>query len=359
MLTTFGKETGKGAGMKTKAIITVLLIIAAIAGTVIWQNKKQKAVENQRLHEAEQREQEQKAPGISGNDLPLNEANKRPLAVMIENHPDSRPQAGLSDADIVYETLAEGGITRFLAIFQSKDPSRLGPVRSVRPYYALLADQWSPLLAHSGGSQTALQQLSIGYYRHIIDGDEMLNGEYYSRDSSKFAPHNLFTSGEKLRKMLADRGAGKWTSPNLFTYKIIPTSELKTTITEITIPFSTASFVAGYKFDPNTATYSRSIAGKPAMDSNNGQRISAKNVIVQFASASLIPDDPKLALDFKLDRSGKAYLFTGGVLVPGNWKYENGKTVFTDNSGKPLELQPGQTWIEIVPANIQNNVTWK
>jgi hypothetical protein len=64
-------------------------------------------------------------------------------------------------------------------------------------------------------------------------------------------------------------------------------------------------------------------------------------------------------MDFKLDRTGKAYLFTGGILVPGTWKYQNEKTVFADNAGNPMPLQPGQTWIEIVPANIQNNVTWK
>lgn len=345
--------------MKAK-IITPLLIIALIAGVMVWQKHKQAETAK---HDAETAarliEQAPKLPGINGIELTESLATRRPIAAIIENHPDSRPQSGLSEADILYETLAEGGITRFLALYQSKDPKEIGPIRSTRPYFNFLANQWSPLFAHAGGSQTALQQLRIGYYRGISDADEMLNGNYYYRESSKFPPHNLFSSSEKLRQLIEDRKLDNWEQVSIFQYRNIPTHELATSVTEVTIPFSTASYIVKYTFDPETNSYYRTNGGKAAIDKNNNAPIVANNIIVQFTEGSLIPDDPTLAMQYRLDRSGKGYLFLGGKVTAISWKNVNGNINYLDNAGNPLMIQPGPIYIAIVPSYMQNNVTWK
>lgn len=342
--------------MNKKIISIIVLIVVALAGIIFWQRQRGTTEQEQTQN---QTQSEPMAMGITGLEIPKRLADLRPVGIMIENHPDSRPQYGLSDADIVYEILAEGGITRHLALFQSKDPKSIGPVRSTRPYFNFLANQWSAVLAHSGGSDTALKELSIGFYRNLDDADEMLNGKYYSRDPKKFAPHNLFTSIEQLRKLADDRKITEWEFEPMFNYKAIPTQELKPTITEVTIPFSTASYLTKFQFDPTTNSYKRFLAGKPAVDQNNGLTIQPKNVLVQFAAGNVIPGDPKLAMEFRLDRSGKGFLFTGGTVAAITWKYQNGRLVYLDNTGNPLTIQPGPTWISILPTDQQNNVSWQ
>ncbi len=347
--------------MKFKIIIPIVMVLILIVGLAKWHNNRirQKAVLTKLEEVAKKQEPEKYMPGINGAGIPERLATKRPIAVMIENHPASRPQSGLSEADIVYETLAEGGITRFMALFQSKDPIEIGPVRSTRPYFNLLADQWAPVLAHSGGSPTALQQLRIGFYRNIADADEALNGKYFTRAMDRFAPHNLFTTGEKLRELVSDREETEWTSPSLLNFFATPTSELKLTTTEITIPFSTASYMVKWKYAPNTNSYSRLQNNTQAIDKNSKQPISTNNVLIQFTESALIPGDATGALQFKLDRSGKIYLFKSGVIVQGTWKHEQNKIVYKDTEGNPLLFQPGPIWIEIVPTSLLNAVTWK
>lgn len=338
---------------KPKIIIIVIVVIIAVLGVVIWQRKHNHQVD------LETQEQEKKAPAINGVEVTEDIAKRRPIAVMIENHTEARPQSGLSDADIVYEALAEGGITRFMALFQTHEPTSIGPVRSARPYYLTLADEWGAVYAHSGGSPTALQELRVGLHKTITDADEFFNGSYYKRANDRNAPHNLYTSGNLMRKFIEDKKVSSWTAPSIFQFVPIATDQLQTTVTEITIPFSTASYLVKYKFDPATNTYKRQNGTVAAIDRNNQLVVSPKNVVVMFVEGSVIPGDMTLAMQFRLDRSGPAYLFTGGKLAAANWKGQDGKIVYTDNAGKPLVLQPGPTWIEIIPKDQQNNVSWK
>src|SRR5581483_1401572 len=121
---------------------------------------------------------------------------KRPFAVVVENHPDARPQSGLSQADVVYEALAEGGITRFLAIFQSQDVKSIGPVRSARTYFNDWAQEWGAVYAHVGGNSDALALIKAGI-PGVSDADQFFNDPYFTRISSRRPPHNTYTSINK------------------------------------------------------------------------------------------------------------------------------------------------------------------
>jgi hypothetical protein len=132
-------------------------------------------------------------------------AEKRPLGVIIENHGDARPQSGLNNADLIYETVAEGGITRFLAIFHSTPASEIGPVRSARDYFAELANEWGVLFAHVGGSDEVLAQLAQKQYKNIDSLNEFFFGKYFRRVKTRAAPHNTYTSHSELNQFLVDR----------------------------------------------------------------------------------------------------------------------------------------------------------
>ncbi|MEG0641367.1 MAG: DUF3048 domain-containing protein, partial [Clostridium sp.] len=126
-----------------------------------------------------------------------------PFMVMIENSSASRPQSGLSQADIIYETSAEGGIPRFVALFQSKSPTKIGPVRSVRPYFVEIAKEHNLPIAHCGGSQDALNMLTKSSFPPSIN--EISEGDYFWRDKTKQPPHNLYTSSEKIRSFISEK----------------------------------------------------------------------------------------------------------------------------------------------------------
>ncbi|WP_166243990.1 DUF3048 domain-containing protein [Paenibacillus turpanensis] len=131
------------------------------------------------------------------------EVKDRPVAVMVENSPAARPQSGLHQADVVYEVLAEGEITRFVAIYQSSPAERIGPVRSIRPYLVKLGDGHDALLVHAGWSPDAMELMQRNKLNHFdqVYGDD----KYYWRDSSRKAPHNLYTSIAKIREGAEDK----------------------------------------------------------------------------------------------------------------------------------------------------------
>lgn len=333
--------------------IIVLLIIAA-AGGIIWQIKSHKSA----VPENNNNNQPVLKPAIDGEIVAENLASRRPIAVMIENHPDSRPQSGLSEADVVYETLAEGGITRHMALFQTHEPESIGPIRSTRPYFNFLASQWAAVLVHAGGSSEALQELSTNAYPNVSDADQFFNDKYFQRSSDRFPPHNLYSSYQQLAQLVKDKKFAEWKAGSYWSFAPIPTDQLKTAVTHITIPFSTKSYLVNYDFDGSTNTYKRSIGDVAVIDANNRAQISPKNIIVQFADSFAVQAATEGGIDFNLDSSGTIDLFTGGDIVTGTWKYQNSKISYYDKSGNPLIIQPGQTWIEIVPNNIKSQVTW-
>lgn len=283
--------------------------------------------------------------------------DRLPIASVIENHTDARPQSGFGKADVVYETLAEGGITRCLAIFLSQD-SAIGPVRSNRPYFLDWVSEYTAGYAHIGGSPLA--QGLVKKYK-IRDLDQFfLGAPTYQRTNNRFAPHNVYTSTSKLRGAAATRG---YKGPVKIDSWIFTDEELK--LAERPKKFTlNLGFLGAYGYDVKwvyqraTNTYLRFNGGVKHTDTVTKRQLSAKTIIVQRVTVKAEPSGHSRILLGTIG-SGKAQVFRDGKVITGTWK-KRGRTTrtkFFDKTGKEIPLNRGQIWVEVVPAD--SSVSYK
>lgn len=272
------------------------------------------------------------------------ELNKRAVTgVMIENSPDARPQAGLKDAGVVFEAVAEGGITRFLALFQESQPDHIGPVRSARPYYLDWLLPFDAAYAHVGGSPDALAQIkSLG----VKDLDQFSNAGAYQRVSNRYAPHNVYTSSAKLDALEQQKG---FTTSNFtgFVRKAESPVEVPAAIA-IDLAISSYLYNVHYDYDKVSNSYKRSEGGKPHVDERSGEQIAPKTVVALVMPSGIAADGTHT--DYKTVGSGPMFVFQDGGVTQGTWTKADRKAqfTFTDAAGKPLALNPGQTWVTMV-----------
>lgn len=278
-------------------------------------------------------------------------AAKQPVvAVVIENfYPDARPQSGLSDAGVVYEALAEGGITRYLALYQDHLPSDIGPVRSLRTYFIDWGLEHNAPVAHVGGNKDALDLIGPLGMKNL---DQFYNGSYFRRVSSRYAPHNVYITGPQMAKLLSDRGYG---GPPDFTPwpRKSDTKQPNLTASTITVNFSGVDYQAKFDYDPATNSYVRSIRNTADIDANNKTTIKPKNIIVMYMptqyGATRIGESTVI---MQTVGSGKALVFMDGVAVEATWKKADHKarTQYFDASGTEIKLNRGKTWVSVVPT---------
>jgi hypothetical protein len=268
--------------------------------------------------------------------------NKRPvIGIMIENSPDARPQSALNQAGVVFEAVAEGGITRFLALFQEAQPDYIGPVRSVRPYYLDWVQGFDAAIVHAGGSADGLAKIRA---EKIKDIDHGANGSTFSRVSSRYAPHNLYTTTAKLDEAATRRG---YTTS---TFEGFPRKAEKAiavpTAKAIDLTMSSYLYNAHYDYDATTNAYKRSEGGKPHVDEKSGAQISPKVVIAMVMQYS----QRGIYSVYNANGTGKVYIFQDGGMTEGTWTKTSSKTqvTFKDATGNPIKLDPGQTWITAV-----------
>ncbi len=276
------------------------------------------------------------------------ELNKRPVvSVQIENSPDARPQAGLIDAGVIYEAIAEGGITRFNVSFLEGQPDHIGPVRSVRPYYAALSAPFDPVFVHAGGSADGLAKIrELG----LKDMDHGANGAAFKRVSDRYAPHNLYTSMSALDAASQKRGYSS-SDVKSFQRKADKPGQSVTART-IDLAISSAQYNVHYDYDQASNSYKRVMGGKPHTDHKSGQQLAPKVVIALVMSYS----QKGIYSVYQTSGSGKLYVFQDGGVQQGSWSKAGDKEQFvlTDDVGKPLPINAGQTWISLVktPANV-------
>jgi hypothetical protein len=270
--------------------------------------------------------------------------NQKPVtAVMIENSLDARPQSGLGQAGVVFEAIAEGGITRFLALFQDTSPDNVGPVRSARPYYMQWEMGFDAPYAHVGGSPEALNDIRDW---GVKDLDQFHNGGSYQRIASRAAPHNVYTAISTLNQLETAKGYASSTFTSFVRKKEAPAKQ--PTIKSIDLTLSGPLYNVHYDYNPTSNTYNRSEGGKPHIDANTNAQISPK-VVIALVMQYGIQSDGKHS-DYNVIGSGQAYIFQDGGLTTGQWSKTDNKSqvTFTDSSGNPIKLNPGQTWLTAV-----------
>lgn len=275
-------------------------------------------------------------------------------AVMIENSLAARPQSGLKDAGVVFEAIAEGGITRFLVLYQESRPQLVGPVRSVRLYYVDWVTPFNASIAHVGGSQAALNLVRGGNYRDI---DQFFNGKYYWRATDRAAPHNVYTSFDNLDNLNRTRG---YTTSTFTAWPRVNGNPAKApTATTIDVKISGPLYNSHYEYDKSTNTYKRYEGGTEHLDREAGN-ITPSVVIVMDTQMQLVEEDGNREQITTIG-SGPAHIFQNGTVTTGTWnKADRGSQIeFLDANGKPVQLVRGQTWVTAVPANQGGGVSWK
>ncbi len=257
------------------------------------------------------------------------------LAVKIENTPEARPQSGLDVADVVYEEVVEGGITRFWAVFDSAAPDRVGPIRSVRRMDADIVSPLGGVVAYSGGTEpnvALIRQTPVIW----VDGSNAADA--FFRERSRDAPHNLYARPSRLWR----RGGRPVPPASLFAFLPPRQAFAGEPVGRVTVGFR-PGYEATYSYDHATETWKRSHEFV-AFEADSGAQIAPVNVIVQFVRYDG-------AGDGQLIGTGDAWVLSGGRMVKGRWSKSTASdpTRFSDVAGAPIRLRPGRTWVELLP----------
>lgn len=291
---------------------------------------------------------------LDGTQIPDQNAAKSPItAIMIENSPDARPQSGVKQAQVVYEAIAEGGITRFLCLYQQNKPQTIGPVRSLRMYYLDWAAPYQASIVHVGGSLFSLQQVRNGQYRDI--DIEYHNGASW-RATDRYAPHNVYTKFENLDALNSKLN---FTSSEFTGFARADGKPAEApNATSINVAISSPTYNSHYDYDAATNTYKRSQANAPHNDREDGQ-ITPSVIVALSVNMSLIMEDG-WRQNITTTGSGNAHVFQNGTVQAATWSKADtfSPLVLTGEDGQPITLNRGQTWISAVPTSA-GGVSWQ
>jgi hypothetical protein len=287
-----------------------------------------------------------KASPLTGVQVTPEQAALPIVSIMVENQTDARPQSGLQSAGVVYEALAEGGITRFQTFFLENKPSSIGPVRSLRPYYVDWGLEFGAPVAHAGGSAAAL---SLAADTGLASLNALVIGSpTFFRTSDRVAPHNLYTSGSLIAALLAKRGLN---GPSTFTPspRQMDKPVANAPHPKIHIEYSYSGYQVDYAYDAATNDYARSEGGAPHIDRGTGKQIHVKNIVIEMTSVTVADSAGHMAI--QTTGHGNGWVIRDGDAIPITWSKDTAKarTKLTDAAGKEVPLNAGNTWYSIVP----------
>lgn len=283
--------------------------------------------------------------------------DRRPVAVMINNHVDARPLSGLNSADIVIEANVESGITRLLGIFWSKAPEKVGPIRSLRQNYLEWASEYDPLLIHDGCADTDDPRTNAcgNVYTYGIKTITTI-GAWRSNEGGRVAPHNEYSSVTNAWNYGEKMGWDKFPSSiKSFNFKRDADIKERGDKTHVKTIFHTrltngGLYDAEWVYDKSTNSYFRRIGGRPDIDAETNTQVTAKVVIVQ--KVKVIPSgDDKGRLITTTIGQGDATILQDGKVIDAIWKKDSrtGRTTYYDSSNSPIELNRGRIWIAMIP----------
>lgn len=352
----FLKTIGKRPYWPLVAVGAVLVVVVAVALFYIFRAPEAPAdliVQEEPVpaqKEEEAQEQDLAMRLIDGVMVPRGQESLRPVAVMVDNYFEARPSVGLASAQLVIEAPVEGSITRFLAFFAQEEDVTVGPVRSARPYYVDWASGYGAVYAHVGGSPAGM---AAARSSSVIDADDMLGRDYYQSDPARLRPHDTLASTTKLREFAADSGWEEERAIPAWSYaqeEGQPEGEKPPVEGEgLWINFRSGQNEVSWKYDQEEKEYVRHEGGQPHADAD-GSEIRAKNVVVVGMKMSILDEIGRRKFDTVGE--GQAHVFSAGRHLVGlTWKKEEktSRMKFLQGETEVL-LQPGTTWIEVVPT---------
>lgn len=280
---------------------------------------------------------------LDGVMVPAGEEAFMARSVMVENHVDARPLSGVSKANVAFEVPVEGGITRFLLLFDATTTvNEIGPVRSARPYYVDWTTAWRAVYFHVGGSPEALDKIrSLPTFLNI---DEMGSGQYFWRDHIRYAPHNTYTSQELMTRAIDAKHVTSTPPPNAWHFQDAASSTERGTMVNIKIAYG-GSYNVTWKYDANRGVYVRWQSGKLQND-KDGSGVESENVVVIKTDAQVLDDKGRLKL--RTTGNGEATGYRDGKKFLLRWRRGPGEEMrFETQDGGEYLLTRGRTWIEV------------
>ena len=296
---------------------------------------------------------------LSGLEISDKILNSRPFAIMINNAPEARPQSGLNKADIVMEVVDEGGITRMIGVFSSNSVDVIGPIRSARQYYAELARMFDPVYVFWGTypeGYRLIENMDMDVLTPLGDGTgassitaNMSDGKDAWRDSSRVAPHNAYSSTEKLIAAAENNGYSLQGGQSPLNFKLDATEDKKGTTSSIKIDFSTATFASDFQYDKGSNKYLKSIGGNPNIDRESNEQLSFSNVIALVTDIANSGDSAGHMI-VRTTGSGKAFFFFDGNVSEGTWERQSVTEAmqFKDSEGNNILFNRGSSYIGLV-----------
>jgi hypothetical protein len=273
--------------------------------------------------------------------------SQRVIGVMVNNHKYARPQSGLHKADVVYEVLAEGNITRFLALYQSEMPEVFGPIRSARHYYIDLNNGYNGFYLHHGWSPLAKDMVRSGKVDNL--NGIYFDGILYHRASFRNAPHNSYITFENVMEG-ADRKGYSFedeVTPLPFLTEDEVASLSGEAAHDVTITYA-RSYDVRYDYDAEDKTYTRYSSGEKTVDLETETPITTNNIFIVEVPHYFIDNYPRRGLS--LTEGGKGYLIGNGIVREVEWQNVDGR-ILPFHEGKEVGFIPGKTWINIIPTD--------
>lgn len=293
---------------------------------------------------------------LSGLEISVTVSDSRPLAIMVENSPDSRPQSGLIYADIIFEVVDEGGVTRYVAVYSSHEAEIVGPVRSARIYYAEIARGFDPVYTFWGTYPEAYEAIKT-MDMDLLDGNSdayvpYTNSGWRDYSRSNITEHTAFMSTIELRKDAAEYGHSSEGGQSPLRFKIDAVPSDRGNTTDISINFSYDNYRVDFKYDSENNNYLKYIAGSPHTDYETGKQIAVNNVIVMITDIEGPIDQygHMVVRTTGTSDTGKAFFFMDGKVIEGTWERNSifDPFEYKDSEGRTVLFNRGSTWVSMI-----------
>ena len=347
----------KGFRMNSKRWILVLIILCLVAVMFFGCGKKTEPVSSIEPEVTPTPTVQPTPEPPKGSPCPLTgmivsdeeDLKLRPIAVMIDNEYNARPQSGLLDAEIVYEIPVEGNITRYMAVYHHNHTDKIGPVRSARPYFIDKALELNAVYVHCGGSPQALKDLVTLKVNTLND---LKGSPCFWRSKDRKMPHNLYTSTNLMREVMTSNKFNNKTAPLYFKFseEFLNPEGKKTSA--ISFNYS-KNYTVGYEYSEKDKLYYRTINGIRLKDKESGKDIATTNIIVEKTTTKVLDDVGRLEVN-NIGK-GRGYYLTCGKLMEIEWSKSgrSAKTSYKDLKGNEILMNKGITWVQVVPDYVR------